>query len=86
LARPGLAATAIFCLITSWNEFLLALILTADRTVADAYRSALPAGDAVPTPIGARSAPPAFSPCIPIMIFRLHRAETFWFAACPSAR
>jgi len=28
LARPGLAATAIFCLILSWNEFLLALILT----------------------------------------------------------
>ena len=28
LARPGLAATAIFCLIISWNEFLLALILT----------------------------------------------------------
>ena len=28
LARPGLAATAIFCLIISWNEFLLALVLT----------------------------------------------------------
>ncbi len=28
LARPGLAATAIFSLIISWNEFLLALILT----------------------------------------------------------
>jgi multiple sugar transport system permease protein len=28
LARPGLAATAIFILILSWNEFLLALILT----------------------------------------------------------
>jgi multiple sugar transport system permease protein len=28
LARPGLAATAIFCLIVSWNEFLLALVLT----------------------------------------------------------
>jgi multiple sugar transport system permease protein len=28
LARPGLAATAIFCLIISWNEFLLALIIT----------------------------------------------------------
>jgi multiple sugar transport system permease protein len=28
LARPGIAATAIFCLIISWNEFLLALILT----------------------------------------------------------
>jgi multiple sugar transport system permease protein len=28
LARPGLAATAIFCLIISWNEFLLALIVT----------------------------------------------------------
>ncbi len=28
LARPGLAATAIFCLIISWNEFLFALIIT----------------------------------------------------------
>jgi multiple sugar transport system permease protein len=28
LARPGVAATAIFSMILSWNEFLLALILT----------------------------------------------------------
>ena len=28
LVTPGLAATAVFCLIVSWNEFLLALILT----------------------------------------------------------
>jgi multiple sugar transport system permease protein len=28
LAAPGLAATAVFCLIASWNEFLLALVLT----------------------------------------------------------
>ena len=28
LAAPGLAATAIFCLIVSWNEFLFALVLT----------------------------------------------------------
>jgi len=28
LSRPGLAATAIFCVIISWNEFLLALVLT----------------------------------------------------------
>jgi multiple sugar transport system permease protein len=28
LARPGLAATAIFSMILSWNEFLLALVLT----------------------------------------------------------
>ena len=27
LARPGLASTAIFCVIFSWNEFLFALIL-----------------------------------------------------------
>ncbi len=36
LARPGLAATAIFCLIISWNEFLLALILTLTEQIADA--------------------------------------------------
>jgi multiple sugar transport system permease protein len=28
LVTPGLAATAIFCLIISWNEFLFALVLT----------------------------------------------------------
>ncbi len=28
LARPGLAATAIFCFILSWNELLFALIIT----------------------------------------------------------
>ena len=28
LVRPGLAATAVFCMIAAWNEFLLALILT----------------------------------------------------------
>ncbi len=28
LVAPGLAATAIFCLIISWNEFLFALVLT----------------------------------------------------------
>ncbi len=28
LVVPGLAATAVFCLIVSWNEFLLALVLT----------------------------------------------------------
>lgn len=34
LVRPGLAATAIFCLIVSWNEFLFALILTQTDAVA----------------------------------------------------
>jgi len=28
LVTPGLAATAVFCLIVSWNEFLFALVLT----------------------------------------------------------
>jgi len=28
LVTPGLAATAVFCLIVSWNEFLLALVMT----------------------------------------------------------
>jgi multiple sugar transport system permease protein len=28
LVTPGLAATAVFCLIMSWNEFLIALVLT----------------------------------------------------------
>jgi multiple sugar transport system permease protein len=28
VAKPGLAATVVFCLIVAWNEFLFALILT----------------------------------------------------------
>ena len=28
LAAPGLAATAVFCLIVAWNEFLIALVIT----------------------------------------------------------
>ena len=32
IVRPGLAATAIFCLINSWNEFLFALVLTGRHT------------------------------------------------------
>jgi len=28
LVRPGIAATAVFCLIVAWNEFLFALILS----------------------------------------------------------
>lgn len=28
IVKPGLAATAVFCLIVAWNEFLFALILT----------------------------------------------------------
>jgi multiple sugar transport system permease protein len=32
LVAPGLAATAVFCLIISWNEFLFALVLTQTDT------------------------------------------------------
>jgi multiple sugar transport system permease protein len=32
VVKPGLAATAIFCLINSWNEFLFALVLTGRHT------------------------------------------------------
>jgi len=33
LISPGLAATAIFCIILSWNEFLFALVLTNKKAV-----------------------------------------------------
>ena len=33
LVKSGLAATAVFCVINSWNEFLMALILTGRDTV-----------------------------------------------------
>jgi ABC-type glycerol-3-phosphate transport system permease component len=32
LIRGGLAATAILCFITTWNEFLMALVLTGSKT------------------------------------------------------
>ena len=68
LARPGLAATSIFCLIVSWNEFLLALILTLT-----ARSQTLPIGIAgrvtqYTTYWGEISAA-GFMACIPIMIF-----------------
>ena len=68
LARPGLAATAIFCLIVSWNEFLLALVLTLT-----AQSQTLPIGIAgrvtqYTTYWGEISAA-GFMACIPIMIF-----------------
>ena len=68
LARPGLAATAIFCLIISWNEFLLALILTLTE-----QSQTLPIGIAgrvtqYNTYWGEISAA-GFMACIPIMIF-----------------
>ena len=68
LARPGLAATAIFCLIISWNEFLLALVLTLTER-----SQTLPIGIAgrvtqYNTYWGDISAA-GFTACIPIMIF-----------------
>lgn len=33
LVAPGLAASAIFCFILSWNEFLFALILTSNKAM-----------------------------------------------------
>jgi multiple sugar transport system permease protein len=68
LARPGLAATAIFCLIISWNEFLLALIITLTE-----QSQTLPIGIAgrvtqYNTYWGEISAS-GFTACIPIVIF-----------------
>jgi len=33
LARPGMIATVIFCLVLSWNEYFFALVLTSVRAV-----------------------------------------------------
>jgi multiple sugar transport system permease protein len=68
LARPGLAATAIFCLIISWNEFLLSLIITLTE-----QSQTLPIGIAgrvtqYNTYWGEISAA-GFMACIPIVIF-----------------
>jgi len=68
LARPGLAATAIFCLIISWNEFLLSLIITLTE-----QSQTLPIGIAgrvtqYNTYWGEISAT-GFMACVPIVIF-----------------
>ena len=68
LARPGLAATSIFCLIISWNEFLLALVITLTEQA-----QTLPIGIAgrvtqYNTYWGEISAA-GFMACIPIVIF-----------------
>ncbi|HVO01997.1 MAG TPA: carbohydrate ABC transporter permease [Candidatus Cybelea sp.] len=68
LAAPGLAATSIFCLILSWNEFLLALIVTnTDRA------NTLPIGIAgritqYKVEWGEISAS-GFAACVPIVLF-----------------
>jgi multiple sugar transport system permease protein len=31
VAQPGVVATAIFCFISAWNEFLFALVLTTNQ-------------------------------------------------------
>jgi multiple sugar transport system permease protein len=31
MSAPGLAATAVFCFIASWNDFFLALVLTTNQ-------------------------------------------------------
>ena len=68
LARPGLAATAIFCLILSWNEMLFALIITETTT-----SNTLPIGIAgritqYKTEWGEISAA-GFAACVPIIVF-----------------
>jgi multiple sugar transport system permease protein len=68
LAKPGLAATAIFCLIQSWNELLFALILTETTNA-----NTLPIGIAgrvtqYKTEWGEIAAA-GFAGCLPIIIF-----------------
>ncbi len=68
LARPGLAATAIFCLILSWNELLFALIITETTSA-----NTLPIGIAgritqYKVEWGEISAS-GFAACVPIIIF-----------------
>jgi multiple sugar transport system permease protein len=68
LAKPGLAATAIFCLIQSWNELLFALILTETTNA-----NTLPIGIAgrvtqYKTEWGEICAA-GFAGCLPIIIF-----------------
>jgi len=68
LARPGLAATAIFCLILSWNEMLFALIITETSSA-----NTLPIGIAgritqYKTEWGEISAA-GFAACVPIIVF-----------------
>lgn len=68
LARPGLAATAIFCFILSWNELLFALIITETTS-----SNTLPIGIAgritqYKVEWGEISAS-GFAACVPIIIF-----------------
>lgn len=68
LARPGLAATAIFCFILSWNELLFALIITETTSA-----NTLPIGIAgritqYKVEWGEISAS-GFAACLPIIIF-----------------
>ena len=68
LAKPGMVATAIFCLILSWNELLFALIITETTSA-----NTLPIGIAgritqYKVEWGEISAA-GFAACVPIIIF-----------------
>ncbi len=70
LARPGLAATAIFSLIISWNEFLLALIIT-DTEVSQTLPIGIAGRINQYTTYWGEISAAGFLASVPIMIFAL---------------
>ena len=61
LTKGGIAATSVFCLINSWNEFLFALVLTGRDTAT--LPVAVPPCSLRSAPSGARSLLWGRSPC-----------------------
>ena len=68
LARPGLAATAIFCFILSWNELLFALIIT-ETTSANTLPIGIAGRITQYKVVWGEISASGFAACVPIIIF-----------------
>jgi multiple sugar transport system permease protein len=69
-STTGLAATAVFCLLTSWNEYAFALTLTTTEAVTMPVRIHAIAGDAARVPWGPLAAAAVLF-LLPIVFFGL---------------
>jgi multiple sugar transport system permease protein len=70
LAAPGLVATAIFAVIVTYNEFLVALVLTSTPTAQTVPVGASTLIGRISVDVGAMAAAGVVS-AIPIMVFAL---------------
>lgn len=83
LAAPGIAVTAIFCLIFSWNEFLFAYILTRDvaRTITVGVESFFTLRGILWGPVAAAATISVFPMLIFVLILQRYMVRGLTFGA-----